>query len=382
MESLSPQTQQPIPTKVPPTVESSVIKNGLSWKFSILSGIVVLIVIILGSGAYLSHSVDTYDECIQYYPVIQSFPPHCVNARGEYFFEPDDPLLWKTYSNQEYGFELQYPPFLVLNNNFSDIVSNSENGYNFLVCLDEPNELPETICLDTIEKSFLDDEIKRASGDVKDIPIGDKKYLNYKFSGYYGGSDKYAIPLNDSNYLVISKRWSEGSTPRSFDLDYLLSTLKFTNTVVDTSGWKTYRSDKFAIEFEIPQSWVEDYTPSFFDGKKTYEEYGGVAFRVATESAGPDDNLLFEFFFGPHSPEEESGDREMEIKTINGKIYSRIKFWNGCHSYYYQVNETTPYYSFSTCRTADLSLFERVLGTVKINRVLSPEKPVYSGEPQ
>ena len=142
---------------------------------------------------------------------------------------------WKTYRNDEYGFEFKYP----INLTFRESLPSGTNG---TVMFSNPNdgmvEFNATVFLNTEQLSKgLDSWV-----DQGEVLIDGQK-----------ARKMIAENENSTNilYLIASKNTSISFSQNNFG-EQILSTFKFIDQTTDTSNWKTYRNDKYGFEFKYP----------------------------------------------------------------------------------------------------------------------------------
>ncbi|OGZ62809.1 MAG: hypothetical protein A2998_02280 [Candidatus Staskawiczbacteria bacterium RIFCSPLOWO2_01_FULL_37_25b] len=139
----------------------------------------------------------------------------------------DETAGWKTYKNEEYGFQIDYPlNWKVVENT----VDNGEKGWWF--CPNNEN-VP---CPSGSEIFTFSREIKAGEGN----------YENRHSFGAKNGKYFYSY-LNDF------------PVERQIDAEIyskMLSTFKFTTPTNQTAGWKTYTNSEYGFEFKYPSEYT------------------------------------------------------------------------------------------------------------------------------
>ncbi len=189
---------------------------------------------------------------------------------------------WKTYKNDEYGFEFHYPKYLYLKepkdlkfhyfNKESSMVVILENtklellrsggllpdnaqpgvnvamdGYDIIIEV-RPN--PQRLSL----RQWANQNIEGADT-ISDSQLAGLPALEYIFSDV-GGYNGILFENNNSVYdMIISPACEADCGQKIFDEQQqvykeILSTFKFTQPQVDTSTWKTYRNEEYGFEFK------------------------------------------------------------------------------------------------------------------------------------
>ena len=208
------------------------------------------------------------------------------------FINTKDTTNWKTYRNEKYGFEFEYPPYFNLfegekakyppgalyppegfvTGEPKVRISMSEEKYQNTNLTDVSLSIhiskdPEVLsrCL----KSYYSEKPLSLTKEIN----GHLFYKDFVREG--GGGHRYDIIsyrtiFHESCYeisfvLYWTNLYKELNLEK-FDreqvleeLNQILSTFKFINTK-DTTNWKTYRNEKYGFEFKYPDDWTIEET--------------------------------------------------------------------------------------------------------------------------
>ncbi len=235
---MEPEQINPTPVEIQPKTDHKI--------FYIL---ILIFLAIIGSFSYLFY--------LQY-----NYNPMCVSDCSSIVVPDfDETSDWKTYRNEEYGFEFKYPSNWVKLDNYQTdpdlitIVSSNESADNVSKCY-------EGCGPDLWFYHYKNIDLEKYINDPGNLLFNPKKIkidgqTAYEvdeagFSSYYAvlvqkGNDVYKI-LGYNNQLSLSSNTIESQ---------ILSTFKFIDKT-DTSTWKTYRNEVYGYEFKYPNgSYVE-----------------------------------------------------------------------------------------------------------------------------
>lgn len=201
---------------------------------------------VLGLTAYILSFEKTPDV------IVQPEPDASVNPNPS-----DNPEIdisnWKTYSNEEYGFEFKYPEDFKVYDDYPDksavFIGTSETNRS-------PNEGVSMKIIDkeitvAIDEAKNRDEITNVLEEKKDFLNG-IEFNKLVLTSAIGYNDAhYFFVKSGKNYEIILDNDNEIQ-------NQILSTFKFTKKD-ETVDWKTYRNEKYGFQIKYPQDWfVED----------------------------------------------------------------------------------------------------------------------------
>lgn len=179
----------------------------------------------------------------------------------------NDVSIWQTFSDTTLGFEVKYPKEWGLQRVNSQTGANDSSGKT--VILWSNNNYADFIPLvgeklkegiysfsirynDTTRSDYANDpEVKTLSSES--ITVAGVTGTKDKFQGPYG---EWTTVYLKRGEIIYSLNLADKNKEQKELSDKILSNFKFTNTVVDTSDWKTYKNTKNGFEFKYPTSWV------------------------------------------------------------------------------------------------------------------------------
>ncbi len=172
---------------------------------------------------------------------------------------------WKTYTNDEYGFLLQYPPYLTMGQNGrpgSGInLENNDNNINVSFIRFGLNEsIKGPILFNTSDIPEKSDNYERG-GVVRVLnnpQIINEEYYTYETVGWPSYIPDVTTIIKNGDFSLILdvygqreidiEKLKRGDYSEYADLEKLnnqiLSTFKFTNSKSQTPDWRTYKNDE------------------------------------------------------------------------------------------------------------------------------------------
>jgi len=131
------------------------------------------------------------------------------------------PSDWKTYQNDQHGFEFRYPSNL------------EEDVIDEYIYFGSPDGKGVHIQLNFISETLNQDEITTVygvvgSGDIKEVTIGGRTAFYFTHGDAGCGGPEYRIPITDETHLAMQFIDCDESSPHIIDrVDVILSTFRF-----------------------------------------------------------------------------------------------------------------------------------------------------------
>lgn len=206
--------------------------NKVGWQ-KILAVILGLAVLVGLSYLVLWLKPDTESGGVEPMPMAQNG----ISTIGE------DISGWKTYRNEKYGVELQYPKTWFFYDQTDNILLSDR-------------ELPggtDALHLDIeFKNKSVEDVVQSMQGYASCLPTTFNGYsgFNCGFNNVGLGSDSVVLLSRGMSSILISDGLATKVSTQ------ILSTFKFIESEVDTSGWKVYRNEEYGFEFKYPLEWM------------------------------------------------------------------------------------------------------------------------------
>lgn len=234
------------PQSNPPGQENPPAKKSI-WKWILLYAVIAVVVCGAVYGFYFYKNAKSTDN---------------IQLQGD--AETAD---WKTYKNDEYGFEIKYPPYLTAGklseNSVLGSVTNKVSGVFIgplvLVLLnDKSTEAKAVEYFDYYYPIGPDNSGKFNNNSVQ---------IEYVFLKGEGGPAYYAF-IKNNNRSVFVDGYSKGyggyddkmniSDMESETIRKILYTFKFTDKKDETTNWKTYTNTEYGFEIKYPSYFTLD----------------------------------------------------------------------------------------------------------------------------
>lgn len=262
---------------IPLSSESS--KPKLNFvKLLIIAGIVVTLGVSGIAGFAYFKQKSTNDSVVPPQPpTVTSSPDHTANF---------DLIRtnWKTYRNDEFGFEFQYPQRLSFNPNFSSgtlipgiygekeehqftfgdpktyqyeehyFIAGQDTGYRFdgfyVFIMDTPQQTLDQFVTEYVKTIVIDDGPRKFEPKSTPVTINGVSGFNISVDTDFP-VNLYLFQLPDNKLLVFNKM---NSKPDSFtrEFDQILSTFKFFESKIDSPEWVSYINTIDGYTFNTP----------------------------------------------------------------------------------------------------------------------------------
>lgn len=227
-------------------------------------------------------AITNFEECIAAgNPAMESYPRQCRSDDGQTFTEEiDDMANWQTYRNDEFGFEIMYPPTWKVGTLDAfpaiSIYKEGEPPFSHHPNATQVSILPQGLGSEaSYGESKLVSQNLTGAEELKEIEFflsnnGEARGFfitfidvpnNWESYGYvWGGVEVQDYSLEEetvggepADYPLLLVKGSVDSQEQQ-TIQQILSTFRFIDTAV-TSSWQTYRNDQYGFEFKYPADW-------------------------------------------------------------------------------------------------------------------------------
>ncbi len=285
---------------------------------------------------------------------------------------------WKTYINEDFGFELRIPSDWSVEKQES-----KEELFFYSQVSKDGNQALRERCKDPVIQEKEPMECSRINIDL---------YFYLTELEQNGTSNFEVEKINDIEWIVtqgenIGLRYTTNKKGKSYvfkvfpedkvKLTQILSTFKFT-TAVNTTDWKTYTNNEYGFEIKIPADWttmkkngslafLSDQTKQFYD--KYQKEC--VLTNYKGENCGGEFNFVDMLFRNLDYYTAVNGQYAQPLATDKVTITNKewLKFEAGelFGETNYQLEHGGMFYNFVIYHTGNVSeeTFEKILSTFK-----------------
>ena len=291
------------------------------------------------------------------------------------------PKDWKTYTNEKFGFSINYPldaktttrnpdpfPVAVQIDNLMPCTGKTCGGWLIIVSETQPNTANTPLRQWAIEKHLTSDLLLKQGNQtpINDTTIGGQPTIRWNTTGGDASLTYYLIKRDTGMTLIVVNDVTSENTKI---IDQILSTFKFTGQD-ETAGWIDTTTNT-AFVSGIPYSFKYPPTATIGGaGDFTTITVNGSEIRFGYYGKQGDVNTLMNNY-QPFAAPGPSQFINKESISINGLTGYKATATNSTATYYILASQTKPtsvvLFTFTTGNTAAENLLLQIIGTIKTN---------------
>jgi hypothetical protein len=302
---------------------------------------------------------------------------------------------WKTYRNEEYGFEFKYPKEWI--NNSDPLTKNisfgpTKDSFDFWLQISKMDKIDESLlngscvndvglsCVDIINNDILN--IGNVVGRIiKYCPMACSSKIIFNHNNII-----YEVRLMDPDGLYCaeddckeeSKEDLEKRANKENKIIYqILSTFKFISTstqvVINTSNWKTYTNEEYGFEIEIPEDWTTEHYSSVLDLCFSSQKTRKFEQENNLNCSGRGNGICIpekpcDIYFYNRSNIVNANHETLKQEKINGINFSTYTESGMTDMYYIETTKENRFFSFGFINYENKQILTQILSTFKFTK--------------
>lgn len=237
-----------------------------------------------------------------------------------------DTTNWKTYRNEDLGFEIKYPALLSNTGQDKNDTFFFDKNHNYI--------LHTEVIRGKLDPSKINSMFGSVnSKDIEQIEMNGVKAYRFKEGDAGCGGYDYRLPLTTEEHLKLFFVTCD-DTEFVYEKE-IVSSLKFLERPVNAGNWKTYKNEELGLEIKYPNSWFvteenDSYTKEKFiifsnfnnecDKSSCPKDYLAFFLRVYSNS----DTKIYSEFINLKSKNEKLATSK---EIINFSVDKKINFF-------------------------------------------------------